>query len=157
MDAKIDPPSGFLKTFARDVKARKASHQPSYDGSTELMFRIPGSCAALHGFHQQTIWRYRMKAKTDYVLQVIRYDSFDLNGDRTPTESGWEVTVHNDTWGECFSNNVGLKMGDRADWDSSVPAFFPADKRQKGLGTEPGLEGFIDQIRLIVTVLSKDW
>lgn len=119
-------------------------------------------------FEQKTALRYRLADDQAFVFELARYDSYDLSTDaQCPCTTHWGASMWNSDWEVILSANAGLGLGEYADWDARLPAFFPKPypstkngkekekEKEKISDIEPGLDAFLDHIRVVTECLDR--
>ena len=115
-------------------------------------------------FEQKTALRYRLADDQAFVFEIARYDSYDLSTDtQSPCTTHWGASMWNSDWEVILSANAGLGLGEYADWDARLPAFFPkpcpstknGKEKEKSSDIEPGLDAFLDHIRVVTECLDR--
>ena len=147
--------------FAKAVQLLTPSGHASQKGAAELMFNF--SREGVQHFQQKTAWRYRLKANGGYVLEIARYDTFDLKGkygmlkpnERKPKTTHWGGSFWNEIWDEKLSTNSSLQIGEKAQWDPSLDSFFPKNFRNQSTTPEVGFDDFVRNVQSVVNILNE--
>ncbi len=147
--------------FAESVKIKGSRSGAELDGR-KLFDWCPASAGFLKPsiFEQKIALRYRLAYDQAFVFELARYDSYDLSTNaQMPCTTHWGASMWNSDWEVILSGNAGLSLGECADWDSRLQAFFPnphPDKtKDKIPQVEPGLERFLHHIRMVTESLDR--
>ena len=124
------------------------------------MFNFPSE--GVQHFQQKTAWRYRLKGSCGYVLEIARYDTFDLKNkygssrpaDRKPKTTHWGASFWNEIWDEKLSTNASLEIGLKANWDPSLDSFFPKNYRTQSEAPGAGFDDFLHNVQAVMNILN---
>ena len=144
-----------MAEFAESVKLKKTPGA-RIDLTGEKVFqwdKTPGGMMVT-SFEQKTSLRYRLLSNMDYMIEISRYDTYDisttigqsLNPSNQPQIKGnlphktdWAATLWNNEWDTTFIPNSSLGVGEAASWDERLGTFFPC--RSGG----PSAKGAVDE------------
>ena len=136
----------------------RTTDSTSLDAS-ELMFNFPRQKPWT--FEQQTIRRFRLRANSEFFLEVVRCDRFDLRlkpdspDARKPTGTKWHATVYHEAWDDMLSRNYSLETGQSANWGPSTDELFPPPATEAGSKSRDGLASFTRLLDDVVRTLSS--
>ena len=145
------PVSEEQRNFAQSVKIAQVFRPWSSKNGT-LKFDFP-SARVLRSFTQKTVWRFRLTDNSQYSLDVIKAERFDITpikpgNHRRLLESHWRVEIQNERWTALArplpqGSSSGLKVSD----------IFPDNG--KAYDIDLSLESFVDTMRQIVDTLHR--
>ena len=116
-------------------------------------------------FQQKTSLRFRIVRNMDYMIEIARYDTYDVpkNALQTLTNqmkkpqisqpiireedpsqrTNWGATLWKSSWDDQFVPNTTLGIGQQAYWDPKIGAWFP-DPPASG-ASKPAEEGEVSE------------
>ena len=144
------PVSEEQRNFAQSIKIAQPFRPWSSENGTTLAFGFP-SARILRGFTQKMTWRFRLTNNSQYFLDVIKAERFDVapvkpGNHRKLLDSHWTVEIQHERWAVLArplprGTSSGLKVSD----------IFPDNG--KAYDIDSSLEGFVDTMRQIVDTL----
>ena len=105
-------------------------------------------------FQQKTALRYRLVKDLDWIVEIARYDTYDLfSRNSKPVETTWAASMWNSEWDSVLVANANLEIGQSADSNPNMNTFFPRnggsgqDGVKKFLGVVGEVTKFLDDLR----------
>lgn len=148
--------------FADSVKLKGSKPGAELDGR-RLFDWGPASTGCLKPsvFEQKIALRYRLAYDQAFIFEIARYDSYDLSTNaQLPCTTHWGASMWNSDWEVILSGNAGLGLGECADWNPRLQAFFPdpepsTNTRNEIQEVEPGLKSFLQHIHMVTESLDR--
>ena len=147
--SKIDDDMG---DFASNLSfRRKFAAEPGLTGQRVFKWD-PLSLGAekVVKFEQKTAVRFRLVRSRDWILEIARFDTFDVAGNATDDppllSTKWRACMWNTEWDSTFSENTGLRIGECAKWIPKLGLFFP-NAEEDAPGPDKGLKNFLQNVQ----------
>ena len=105
-------------------------------------------------FEQKTAVRYNLVKMPGWVLELARYDSYNLSPKQSqaPIDTSWGANLYNTDWEFLFGENQNLGIGEMAHWDTKLRSFFPSSTPYTG-GVDPGVKEFLKNVQDVMSCL----
>jgi hypothetical protein len=102
--------------------------------------------APVKTLQQRTSYAFALK-NSNYTLELTRFQDRTFSGKAGGVESEvyeprWGLEVYHSSWDTLFASNEHLPVGEMADWDDSVKAWFPEDDDMGDYEQVKGETGF---------------
>lgn len=106
-------------------------------------------------FEQKTALRFRHVHRGDWIFELARYDSFTGTILSASGKTQWGATFWNLEWDNILGANIGLKVGQAADWNPWFNNFFPENADFGNRGKHTGFQDFLQDVEYITKMLDE--
>ena len=139
-------------------------------GSNKPFAVFKSAAVNLIHLRQRTSYRYHIRTEegmvTDYTLDVTRFQdrtyplgksTYVAAQEPTVYEPRWSLSVYRTEWDTKFAQNESLKIGEMADWEDGVDAWFPEDptKDSEAESKGAGVEHLMEKLKRIAKMVRE--
>lgn len=143
-----------MEDFANGIRFKKPPPDKYPAISGYKVFTNPGNLPLL-GMEQKTTFRYCLKAQTNYIFELSRYDEYNGDDPRYPSSTQWAASFYDREWDIRFGENARLGIGHSASWNPHVKPFFQPMNESTSNGPNAGFTDFLHHVQAIAHFLDK--
>ncbi|PGH00154.1 hypothetical protein GX51_05967 [Blastomyces parvus] len=123
--------------------------------------------ASVSKITEKSALRYCLKG-TKYVFELARYDTYhrvihpgppytgDCNKMNQTAETTWGASIFRQEWDNMLGQNGNFRVGQTADWSTSLNTFFPCLSDEDSTDVNAGFHQFIRLVNKVAKLLTPE-